>query len=348
VIPSPPATGVVLGDFDWSTAVGKIDHHVLPGHDRGGWNAFAAIPPNGVLSALFPTTPLPDTERSNYVSELARIDLDDGSVKTLVRLPPGKNVFSPVVRGTTAAWVETDALDMRAHGWKLHLTDLATGADRLVVSDPGERLEGTSLLPAIGFDGSAVFFTALTTAEGGAKWELRRWDDGRVDTIAALGDPHIQRFLNVAVDERSVAWIEQLAGQEIRFTVAVYDLASGRTSRQSLDQRGAVYTVALAGERVFLGTDFGVFETDRSASIEPKKVSAESSPVDTLAVAGNYLIYRNFDPAESLVAIDLRSGARAVLATGVTTGPRYTDGLVIWFERPSGPGLGRVGATRVE
>lgn len=333
---SSPGTGT----FNWPRRVGPLDYYTLPKTTRGDWTARAPLSDDTVLLTLIPgTPPASDAERLMFVSELASLDLKTAAVRTLVQLPAGASAYGPIVVGTMIAWVETSAVDLRAHGWKLHLTDAVSGADRVVARDPGVRAEEVfSVIPAIAFDGSTLLFTVLARREGGAVWELHRLKDGREDTIAHLPEAGTRRFIRVTLDHRSIAWIEAVSQPDTYVNLGVFDLASAevRGLRTTLS---SVYQALLTPERVFLATGVGVMETDRALSYEPKKISPESTPVvppvSELAMPGSYLLYRNFDVGETLAAIDLSSGSHAVLATKATAGPVHANGVVLFSERPA-------------
>jgi hypothetical protein len=58
-------------------------------------------------------------------------------------------------------------------------------------------------------------------------------------------------------------------------------------------------------------------------------------------------VYRNFDAAQTVAALDLRSRAHARLGTNATFGPVRYEGSASWFERSSGTVAARVAIIRV-
>lgn len=322
-------------------ALGRVRHYELPKDPQGQWVTTAALEADAVVVALLPGTPPSDEERRRFRMLLGRLDLRTGAVATLVELDPGTTMYGTAVAGRMIAWVETSPIDLRALGWKLHLTDAVSGADRVVLTDPGIHPDGLdSVIPVFDYDGSSILYTVLSRRQDGVAWELRRLKDGREQIIAELADIRDRRFMAIERDDRSIVWLEDVMRPSPHTVIGIYDLNSGAVTRRTTTVRAG--TLALTPERIFLGTDLGVAETDRVASYEPKRSGPAGLPAEQLAVVGAYLLYGRFDGAQSLVARDLGSGAETVLATGVTSGPSVANGVVQWYERTKGSTPARV------
>ena len=336
--PHATASGAVtISPTPVAKVLAPMSYRRLPEHPRGQWSAWAAIGPTSVLAALIPgRPPTNDEERLQFVSELAVLNITDGSVKPLVRLQPGNTVYSPILVGSAVAWVETSAVDLRAYGWKLHLTDVSTGDDRVVATDPGARLAGAdSVVPSLAFDGTNLLFTALTNDGGTERWQLRSLRGGRESTIAELVDPTKRRINRVTVDQQSVAWVEATHEPPSQI-LAVRSQATGTISRRAI-QLDAIYQIELIDERLYLATGRGVFETDRANVVAPVRISAGEWAVDQMGVLSGHLVYRAFDPAESVFAMRIGSRESTTVATGLTAGPRSGNGVLLFTKRGSAP-----------
>lgn len=309
----------------------------LPFNPEGHWAALTPIDSTAVLVALIPAkAPASDAERQGFVSELARVDVRTGSVKTLLRLPAGNNVYGAVIAGNTIAWVETSAVDLRAYGWKLHLTDAVTGEDRVVATDPGVRVAGVqSVIPSVAFDGTTLLFTALSDQGGDERWQLRRIEAGRQETIAELSEPTTRRFNWVMVDRGASAWIE-VTHRPASQVLAIKPHSAAAISRRTV-ALDAIYQIALHGDRVFLATGRGVFETDRLGSQTPIRISPGDWTVSQMSVMADHLVYRAFDPAASVIATRIGSPDSVTLATGITAGPRAGNGALVFTKQATDP-----------
>lgn len=348
---STPAAAPSAEEFDWRARVAPIRHFELPKHPNADleWAIGPPIGPDSVLMVMS-AGPRRGLDRAAVVYDLARYDLATSAITTLVRPPAGTGGV-PIVAGRTAAWVERSLTDLRAYGWRIHVTDVSTGADRVVARDPGFRPPDVqSVLPAFAFDGSAIVYTTLAEIDGKLRWQLRRLrvSDASDEVIAELPDPGRQDFNRVGFDDRAVIWTERAYLQpEPRQTIGIYDITSRTTTRRESPLRN-VYAIVLAGERLFLGTGSGLFETDRRIARQPVRLSQDAFAVDQVGVSGRFLLYSSHGPGEPLYAIDLESGGRARLATGVTTGPEIANGTVLWFERAQGSTPGRSGLSVVD
>lgn len=61
-----------------------------------------------------------------------------------------------------------EVTDVRAFGWKLHLTNLNDGTDRIVRMDPGIHPDGVqSVIPKIAYDGTSLVYTVLNQSPSG-------------------------------------------------------------------------------------------------------------------------------------------------------------------------------------
>jgi hypothetical protein len=342
--PSPSAlvsSATPPGEFNWANRVGSIRYAKMPTSQRGEWVLRAALDANSVLVALIPNGSSPAIRESQR-SELARVNLENGTVKTLVELSPGTQVIGPIAVRETIAWVEAGALELRAYGWKIHVTDALTGSDRVIATDPGLRIDqSTSVVPAIAFDGTTLLYSILAQTRSGMEWQLRRLRDGRDDVIASLPDAQARRFMRLAVDDRGAVWSEAVLAPQLATEVAILD-ETGPPFRKAISVSN-IYQIVLVGERVVLATDAGLMGMERSVPSSPRRVSREVGTIAQIARLGDYILYRNFDSAESVAAVDMRSGEHALIGTGATFGPIEANGAAVWFERASGTTDARIG-----
>lgn len=171
----------------------------------------------------------------------------------------------------------TSAVELRAYGWQLHVTDVSTGDERVVATDPGARLAGIdSVIPSLAFDGTTVLLTVLTNDGGTERWQLRSLRGGRESTIAELVHPTQRGINRVTVDQLSVAWVEATHETPAQ-VLAVRAEATGTISRRAI-QLDAIYQFDLVGARLYLATGRGVFETDRANAMAPSRSPLASGP----------------------------------------------------------------------
>lgn len=346
---APSAAATVQGtEFDWAERGGRIDTYSLPSDPRGQWGVLAPISAGQVLVTNIPLIRPSDEERLRYVSDLSRLDVRSGAIQPLVRLAPGMQVYGPTVAGGSIAWVETSAVDLRAYDWRLHLTDTANGADRVVASDAGVRASGVSgsVVPVLDYDGSTLVYTRLAARGEGPVWELRRLSGGVEETIAEVGGVATRRITSITLHEKMILWVESVLEPSPHAVIGQFDLAA-KTVRRTTTTLDHVYQIAIRGDAMFLATGRGVLETDTNITRQLVPMTPDSATVDQMAIVDDYLIYRSFDREETVTAIDLRSRSRAVLAKGVTAGPNDGNKVVLWVHRSGGTNPGSFAIARL-
>lgn len=305
----------------------------------------SALDATSVIAALIPSRPpTSEAERQAFVSEVARIDFGTGAAVTLLRLPAGTQPVNLTVAGGFVAWIEASATDLRAYGWRIHLLDAASGLDKVIASDPGLRVDAdSSVIPALAFDGSSVAYTTLARDGEALVWQLRRWRGGRDEVLTQVSEPRTQHIVRLIVDGARVMWTETTLQPQLTTRLGTYD--GGAVRRQELPI-GTVYQLVVASGRLFLATDRGVMSTEPNA-VALREEGSERSNIDQIVVVGAYLLYRTFDVAQSVRALELPTGAAALLGQNSTYGPVLASGVVIWFERAAASSPARVARTRV-
>lgn len=141
--------------------------------------------------------------------------------------------------------------------------------------------------------------------------------DGTDDSVATLTRIRDQRFLSIAIDAQSIAWTENVTNPDSHATVGIYDLATRAIVVRERTAMSSVYQIAFSATKVYFATGLGVLESDRALSYEPRRFAPEGTSVDQIAVVGDYLVYRNFDPGQTVTALDLAARAR-MRVSGVT------------------------------
>lgn len=279
--------------------------------------------------------------------ELARLDATTMEIHSLLRLAPGMQAASVVVGTDTFAWVEMSATDLRGYDWRLHLTSAIDGADRVIASDPGLRIEAgfTDHSPTLWFDGTTLLYTILVKGSGASPaWELRRLRAEQTDRLAQLASASAQRFIRFDAVGDTVAWLEgdRSAGPIEQATVASFS-GSGPARRRALNSRAYVLRLAPAG--VYVGTEQGVvlLASDLTGSIAG--LPGDPGVVEQLALLGRYVLYGNTN-LQTTTAVDPTSRAVARLGQNVTYGPIQGDGFALWFERDPAGGPGKYAIAR--
>jgi hypothetical protein len=346
-VTSPSATprSTTTPIFDWSTQVGAIRYATLPSDARGQWVPRALLDNGGVLISLIVNNPNATAEqRAAFVSELARYDPRDGTVKTLVRPSPGAQTIRPIVGGGSVAWIEATE-DLRAYGWKIHVTDIHSGSDKIAAIDDGYHPEGVSVLPSIAFDGSQLLFTRVAAVAAEPNWQLHWLRNGTDRVIVTVPRVREQALLSPAFDTQTIVWTENSTFPDAHETVGIFDIGKDAIIKQARTGLSAVYQIILTTSNMYIATGSGVYESDRGLSYEPRRFTPEEAAVDQIAVIGHYLVYRNFDRDATVAAIDLATGSRARLGTNATYGPVGYQQAVLWFERGASPSAGRIAIT---
>src|SRR5438309_5282726 len=161
--------------------------------------------------------------------------------------------------------------------------------------------------------------------------------------------PSTQYIITLAADVRTVAWVEDDGSFDPNKlpTIAVFDRAVRSISRTTLSVPTAVYQIAFKDDSIILATGLGVFNAPRKFDGSVSKLAPENATVDQLGVVGDYVIYRNYDPGQTVAAIDSRSGARATLGSNATTGPFVANGRAMWYEHPTGSEPAKIASVHV-
>jgi len=306
----------------------------LPRLPRGEWSARGLLDNGDVLLTSNPAGPADDP--STFVSEIARFDPQSKAVTSLMRLPEAKQVIQPIAAGDTLAWIE-GPYDLRAFGWRIHLTEIRSGNDRVIAVDSGVHSISNSVLPAIALGAGGLAYTKLDQGSGGPEWRLHHVSpvEGSDVVIAALDNASDSRFLSLCIDAQTLAWSENFIGQDPHTNIGVYDLPGSHMIFRGRTNLSGAYQIAASDQSLFFATQSGLLKSPRNLASAPVVISPESAPVDTVTVVGHAVLYNNFDRGNTVAAIDLLTGEHTQLAQNVTRGPVSYGSYVFWFEKAS-------------
>lgn len=304
----------------------------LPSRTQGEWSARVLLDGGDILLTSGPAGPNEDAAK--FVSEVVRFNSSSKALTPLLQLAPGMQVIQPRAVKDTLAWIEGPQ-DLRAFGWKIHVTDIHSAQDRVVASDSGVHAISNSVLPAIALTDGRLAYTSLEQGTNGPEWRLHSLAlaDGRDVVIASLTNPRDARFLSLWIDAQTLAWSENVVGQDPHTNVGVFDIAGSRILFRGRTVISAAYQIVAWRDDLFFATQDGLLRSDRAVTRPPVPISPEKAPVDTLTVVGDTVLYNNFDQGNTLAAIDLRTGEHSRIATNVTRGPVSYGHQVFWFEK---------------
>lgn len=307
----------------------------MPKDPRGAWGIGAQLGQETLLTlAPFSRS---RQERMTIPGELGVWRPPSGEVKTLHVLRPGMQTAFMHAGGSHVAWVELSALDLRGLDWQLHLTDVRTGADRVIARDNGARIAergGAALHPTVWYDGTTLLYTMLTL---NGQWELHRLRDGDDEVIAKIENSSLVSVTRIVADRQSVAWLERefaserepARGGDVRVVLAVLN-TSGAIQRAEVP--ASTYALGIGRDALYLGTESAVLSQPRDLTLRGPVLAPVPQSAWFVEVGGLLLCGSVSD--RKIVAVDLRSGATRVVDTNVTGGPHGGgEGPIVWQRR---------------
>jgi hypothetical protein len=340
---SPEATLPYTAGVPEGLALERI---TLPAEASGGWSLLAST--NDRL-VLYLTPQVQNAQqRASASARIATLDLANRQLRPLHTLTAGMQAASVSTYGSEVAWVETSATDLIGHGWKLHLTNAASGKDDVLAVDPGLNIESDRLnahIPLTSMSQRGLLYTILVSGQNGPDWELRLWNESN-QTIARLDDAAVRRFALIASDASGAAWVEaaRTSGPNEDREVATRVWDDRNSVRQALTARP--YALQVAEGQLIVATDHGIQVTSRQsgAPLEPLGPTRLS---DGLGLLGSLIVSVDSTRRE-VFAVERTTGSAWTLDAGVTVGPVQASGFLSWY-RPSAvaPGLGEVVIARL-
>jgi len=316
---------------------GSVTHIAVMGELPDKWAVVAVLGDGTLLIQLSP-----DPAKGRHGVALGKMDARSGMVTVLIQLAVGKQMGYFSVAGNTFSWVEVNVSDPAAVGWRLHVTDADTGADRVVQSDPGLRIKASgpwaySYRPVFWQDGQSLLYTIFVPGEGNPNTQLRRLTGERTEVLTTVPDASTNVLARLTADERSVAWVEHeqpMTSYIPTTALVVRDNATGVVRRQAIPSG---FILRFAGDDIVIGAKEGVFVADRMLAT-PLRHLVDVANVEFIAIFGDDVVFSSTN--DHKVQAVRRSGGPAVeLDTEVLRGPYQANignGLTAWLRVAEG------------
>lgn len=314
----------------------SITRFELPGLRAEEWMIAGVLGDGSILIQMAPNA---SAGRSGVT--IATFDPVTQRLRTVLTLPAGRQAGDFNGAATSFAWTEMTIGDAQGLDWRLHITDALTGADRVVLTDPGVRIQGGgpwtyNHKPVVWFDGKTLLYTVFVPGSVAPSTELRRLVDGRTETLTTIPDASTNVLARLTADGTGIAWIEfELPKTDFNAKRAVVVRDEGGALRRQ-DAPGAL-AIRLMASQVLIGAQGGLFRSARLLDKPAEKLSGVLN-VEFIALSGNSIV---FSGTSDLIAHALpASGGMATdLDTGVTRGPYQSTpstGTTAWFRFADG------------